>query len=95
MYYKKRNMSWRITLASILTLGIIGSSMAAPIKTVPWNGHIGAVSFTFDDALETQVLNLKPLLDAMPDVHVTFFFNGIPKPFIRKCLFICCNSKHR
>ncbi len=76
MYYKKRNMSWRITLASILTLGIIGSSMAAPIKTVPWNGHIGAVSFTFDDALETQVLNLKPLLDAMPDVHVTFFLTA-------------------
>jgi peptidoglycan/xylan/chitin deacetylase (PgdA/CDA1 family) len=76
MYYKKRNMSWRITLASILTLGIIGSSMAAPIKTVPWNGHVGAASFTFDDALKNQFLNLKPLLDAMPDVHVTFFLTS-------------------
>ena len=76
MYYKKKNMSWGITLACSLALGFIGSSMAAPIKTVPWNGHIGAVSFTFDDGLETQVLNLKPLLDAMPDVHVTFFLTA-------------------
>ncbi len=50
--------------------------MAAPFRTVPWNGHVGAVSFTFDDAYETQFLNLKPLLDAMPDVHVTFFLTG-------------------
>jgi len=47
--------------------------MASPIKTIPWNGHVGAVSFTFDDALENQVKNLKPILDELPDVHVTFF----------------------
>ena len=76
MYYKKKNMSWGFTLACNLALGIRGSSIAAPIKTVPWNGHIGAVSFTFDDALETQALNMKPLLDAMPDVRVTFFLTG-------------------
>lgn len=54
-----------------------------PIKTVPWNGHVGAVSFTFDDALENQPQNLKPVLDALPDVHVTFFLtdmgNGLKK----------------
>ncbi len=44
-----------------------------PIKTVPWNGHVGAVSFTFDDALANQLLNLKPILDDLSDVHVTFF----------------------
>ena len=81
MYYKKKNMSWGIVLACGLAFGVIGSS-AAPIKTVPWNGHIGAVSFTFDDALETQALNMKPLLDAMPDVHVTFFLTGYQNRFM-------------
>ena len=47
--------------------------MASPIKTIPWNGHVGAVSFTFDDALENQVKNLKPILDELTDIHVTFF----------------------
>jgi peptidoglycan/xylan/chitin deacetylase (PgdA/CDA1 family) len=51
--------------------------MAAPIKTIPWNGHVGAVSFTFDDALENQVQNLKPVLDELPDVHVTFFLTDM------------------
>ncbi len=51
--------------------------MAAPIKTIPWNGHVGAVSFTFDDALENQVQNLKPILDEMKDIHVTFFLTNM------------------
>ena len=59
------------------------SSAAAPIETVPWNGHVGAVSFTFDDALENQVQNLTPILEELQDVHVTFFVtsmgNGIQK----------------
>ncbi len=55
----------------------------APIETVPWNGHVGAVSFTFDDALENQVENLTPILKDLPDAHVTFFLtnmgNGLQK----------------
>ena len=60
--------------ACTVAFGLTGLSMAAtPIKTIPWNGHVGAVSFTFDDALENQVKNLKPILDEMTDIHVTFF----------------------
>ena len=58
-------------------MGIAGICAAAPIETVPWNGHVGAVSFTFDDALENQVQNLKPILDEMSDVHVTFFLTNM------------------
>lgn len=65
-----------ITACSI-AFGLAGFSMAAPIKTIPWNGHVGAVSFTFDDALENQVQNLKPVLDELPDVHVTFFLTDM------------------
>ena len=79
------NRSTFIALSCGIALGLAGISTAAPLITVPWNGHVGAVSFTFDDALETQVLNLKPLLDAMPDVHVTFknitFINGLTDNF--------------
>ena len=74
MSYKTSNKSAAIAIA--LALGLTGFGMASPLRTIPWNGHIGAVSFTFDDALETQVLNLKPLLDALPDVHVTFFLTA-------------------
>ena len=60
------------------SLVLAGPSMAeTPIKTVPWNGHVGAVSFTFDDALANQPQNLMPILDALPDVHVTFFLTGM------------------
>ena len=64
-------------------MGLAGFATAAPIETVPWNGHVGAVSFTFDDALENQVQNLTPILKELPDVHVTFFLtnmgNGLQK----------------
>jgi peptidoglycan/xylan/chitin deacetylase (PgdA/CDA1 family) len=48
------------------------SAFAGPITTVPWNGHPGAASFTFDDGLHSQTNNLT-FLDNMPDVSVTFF----------------------
>lgn len=60
-----------------LAFGLAGIAMANPIKTIPWNGHIGAVSFTFDDALENQVKNLKPILDELTDIHVTFFLTDM------------------
>ena len=65
-------------VASCISLSLTGHSMAGtPIKTVPWNGHVGAVSFTFDDALANQPQNLKPMLDDLPDVHVTFFLTDM------------------
>ena len=48
------------------------SAFAGPITTVPWNGHPGAATFTFDDGLHSQTTNLT-FLDNMPDVSVTFF----------------------
>lgn len=47
-------------------------AFAGPITTVPWNGHPGAATFTFDDGLHSQTTNLT-FLDNMPDVSVTFF----------------------
>jgi len=35
------------------------------------------VSFTFDDGRESQLTNLAPMLDSMPEVKVTFFLSGI------------------
>ena len=64
-------------LTSGLAFGLAGIAMANPIKTIPWNGHVGAVSFTFDDALENQVKNLKPILDELTDIHVTFFLTDM------------------
>ena len=46
-----------------LTFGLAGYTMATPIKTIPWNGHVGAVSFTFDDALICTVLDDSVLID--------------------------------
>ncbi|WP_295056192.1 polysaccharide deacetylase family protein [uncultured Fibrobacter sp.] len=66
-----------LALTSGLAFGLAGIAMANPIKTIPWNGHVGAVSFTFDDALENQIENLKPVLDKLPDVHVTFFLTSM------------------
>ena len=48
------------------------SVFAGPITTVPWNGHPGAATFTFDDGLHSQTNNLT-FLDNMPEVKVTFF----------------------
>lgn len=45
---------------------------AGDITSVPWNGHVGAVSFTFDDALQTQLDNVVPALKQR-NIHATFF----------------------
>ena len=54
----------------------VNSFAATPVTTVAWNGYSGAVSFTFDDGLGSQITNLKPLLDKMSDIHVTLFVTG-------------------
>lgn len=56
-----------------LVLSVTVSS--GPLKTVPWNGHKGAVSFTFDDALNSQLKNVMPALKDR-DIHATFFVVG-------------------
>jgi peptidoglycan/xylan/chitin deacetylase (PgdA/CDA1 family) len=45
---------------------------AGPVTTVPWNGHTGAASFTYDDARTSQIPNLLPQLDALK-IKATFF----------------------
>ena len=45
---------------------------AGPVTTVPWNGHPGAVSFTYDDARTSQIPILLPQLDALK-IKATFF----------------------
>ena len=73
-----------LALTSGLAFGLAGITMANPITTIPWNGHVGAVSFTFDDALENQIENLKPVLDKLPDVHVTFFLTSMGSGYRQK-----------
>jgi len=48
------------------------SAFAGPVTTVPWNGHTGAVSFTYDDARPGQIPNLIPQLDSL-NIKATFF----------------------
>ncbi len=48
---------------------------ASPITVVPWNGHQGAVSFTFDDGLGSQITNVVPALKQR-NIHATFFIPG-------------------
>ncbi len=56
-----------------LCLALISLPLSAgPVTTVPWNGHTGAVSFTYDDARSSQIPNLLPQLDALR-IKATFF----------------------
>ncbi|MEO7424104.1 MAG: polysaccharide deacetylase family protein [Fibrobacteria bacterium] len=48
------------------------AAFAGPVTTVPWNGHTGAVSLTYDDARTSQIPNLLPQLDALK-IKATFF----------------------
>ena len=55
----------------ILSL-LVFSWAASPIVTQPWNGHQGAVTFTFDDACQSQVDNVLPALSER-GITATFF----------------------
>lgn len=68
-----KNNAFRAAFMAAFLSGALGTSFAGPVTTVPWNGYVGAVSFTFDDALANQIQNLKPILDDMPSVKATFF----------------------
>lgn len=60
-------------ILSFLPLAAL-AAFAGPITTVPWNGHAGAVSFTYDDARPGQIPNLLPQLDAL-GIKATFFIS--------------------
>lgn len=67
-----------ISVFALAFSGLATCAMAAtPFATVPWNGHVGAASFTFDDAMEDQIKNLTPILQDMPEVRVTFFLSNM------------------
>ena len=61
----------------MLSVTLLSFAMAGPVQTVPWNGYVGAVSFTFDDALKNQIDNLKPILEELSGVKVTFFVTNM------------------
>ena len=52
------------------------AAYAGPITTVPWDGHPGAVSFTFDDCEISQLNNLGDYFEKNQDIKVTFFLTG-------------------
>jgi len=76
------------TTALIIAFLCLNSQAAGILKTIPWNGHSGAISFTFDDACASQVTNVFPALQSR-DIHATFFipgswnFNQDPQPWIQ------------
>jgi peptidoglycan/xylan/chitin deacetylase (PgdA/CDA1 family) len=62
----------RISQLAFVCLSGALSAHAGPVTTVPWNGHTGAVSFTYDDARTSQLPILIPQLDSLK-VKATFF----------------------
>ena len=62
------------SVAFILLMGAV--AYAGPITTVPWDGHPGAVSFTFDDCEISQLNNLGDYFEKNQDIKVTFFLTG-------------------
>jgi len=47
-----------------LLLTVIPSMATAPVRTLAWNGHQGAVTFTFDDACRSQVAHVLSAIDS-------------------------------
>ena len=65
----------KVISAAVLSLMGV-AAYAGPITTVPWNGHPGAVSFTFDDSEISQLNNLGDYFEKNQDIKVTFFMTG-------------------
>ena len=62
---------------SVAFISLMGAvAYAGPITTVPWDGHPGAVSFTFDDCEISQLNNLGDYFEQNQDIKVTFFLTG-------------------
>ena len=67
----------KAVLKPAVALSLMGAvAYAAPITTVPWDGHPGAVSFTFDDCEISQLNNLGEYFEKNQDIKVTFFLTG-------------------
>ena len=67
----------KIGFKSVGIMSLMGvAAYAGPITTVPWDGHPGAVSFTFDDCEISQLNNLGEYFDKNDDIKVTFFLTG-------------------
>ena len=67
----------KAVLKPVVIMSLMGAAAyAAPITTVPWNGHPGAVSFTFDDCEISQLNNLGDYFEKNQDIKVTFFLTG-------------------
>ena len=67
----------KIGLKSVGVMSLMGvAAYAGPITTVPWDGHPGAVSFTFDDCEISQLNNLGDYFEQNQDIKVTFFLTG-------------------
>lgn len=71
-----REHAWTILAASLAAVG----TRSNPVTTVPWNGHAGAASFTFDDACQSQLDNVVPALEAR-NIHATFFLYDVGGAF--------------
>ena len=65
----------KVISAAVLSLMGV-AAYAGPITTVPWDGHPGAVSFTFDDCEISQLNNLGDYFEKNQDIKVTFFLTG-------------------
>ncbi|MBK8803029.1 MAG: polysaccharide deacetylase family protein [Fibrobacteres bacterium] len=61
---------------SLIALSFASLTQAGPVTTVPWDGHTGAFSFTYDDARNTQIPNLIPQADGL-GIKVTFFITNM------------------
>ncbi len=67
----------KIGFKSVAVMSLMGvAAYAGPITTVPWDGHPGAVSFTFDDCEISQLNNLGDYFEKNQDIKVTFFLTG-------------------
>ena len=65
----------KVVSAAVMSL-MAAVAYAGPITTVPWDGHPGAVSFTFDDSEISQLNNLGEYFEKNQDIKVTFFMTG-------------------
>jgi peptidoglycan/xylan/chitin deacetylase (PgdA/CDA1 family) len=77
-----KNHAFRILIGAIASQCIFvhTAAFAGDVTTVPWNGYPGAVSFTFDDALVTQLDNVVPALKQR-NIHATFFIYDVGNTF--------------
>ena len=67
----------KVFFKSVALMSLMGTAAyAGPITTVPWDGHPGAVSFTFDDCEISQLNNLGEYFEQNQDIKVTFFLTG-------------------